>query len=82
MQNEKAQGQTVVLEPSTNTHEITNVTTHKAITPNLMEIECGEGATKLLHGEHGVIGITNKHLLKTTQQELDPIDKAFRNAYD
>jgi hypothetical protein len=73
--------QTVVLEPSTNSHSITNVLEFEQIENSVVKLKTN-GDSKVIHGEHGIIGVESPYVMKYTQQELNPLTKAFQNAFD
>jgi hypothetical protein len=75
------QTRSVVLEPSSNTHTITNVLEVEQINPSIIKVETAEGSA-VIHGEHGTLGIESKHVIKYVQQELNPITGALQNAWD
>lgn len=72
----------VVLEPSTNTHEIS--------APNVEVQDLGGSILKLkvngegivTHGEHGTLVTESKNVIKYIQQEFNPVTKKLQNAYD
>lgn len=74
---------TVVLEPSTNTHTINGEVKKVATLDNLngLVIEAN-GTSIVLHGEHGVIATEEKHIIKLTQQELNPLTRQLQNSFD
>jgi hypothetical protein len=72
---------TIVLERSTNTHKMTNVLSVKEINPSTLSIETQTGS-RVIHGEHGTIGVESPYVVKYTQQELNPVTKALQNAWD
>lgn len=75
--------QTVVLEPSTNTHKIEGQVT---VTDSLKELNGlvleANGECLVLHGEHGVIVTEEENIIKLTQQELNPLTGLLTNAFD
>lgn len=73
--------QTIVLEPSTNTHQMTGVQSVEPITESILKIKTSKDS-KVIHGEHGTIGIESKNVLKYVQQELNPVTKKLQNAWD
>jgi hypothetical protein len=72
---------TIVLEPSTNTHTMTNVVDVEKIDENILKIKTSKNS-QVLHGEHGTIGIEAPHVIKYVQQELNPVTKKLQNAWD
>lgn len=73
--------QTVILEPSTNTHSITNVLEVENVNESILIMRTSEDS-KVLHGEHGTIGIESPIVMKYVQQELNPVSKKLQNAWD
>ena len=83
-QKQKAMSKnTLVLEPSTNTHTINGEVTLKRKLDNLngLVLEC-EGQGVVLHGEHGVVVTESAHVIKLTQQEVNPLTGQMVNAFD
>jgi hypothetical protein len=74
---------TVVLEPSTNTHSIQGdvEVTQKLDEMNGLVLET-KGNCLVLHGEHGVIATEAAHVIKLTQQEVNPLSGQITNAFD
>lgn len=73
--------QTIVLEPSTNTHTMTNVISVDKITESILSIKT-DGTSKVFHGEHGTLGIESENVIKYVQQEYNPVTQKFQNAWD
>ena len=75
--------ETIVLEPSTNSHSMTGNVTVKTELPEMgglvLEVE-GKGI--VLHGEHGVVVTDSKNIIKLVQQEVSPITGLLQNAFD
>ena len=73
----------VVLEPSTNTHVIKGGVTVTSKTEELngIVLEC-EGKGIVLHGEHGVVVTEEKHVIKLTQQEVNPLTGKLTASFD
>lgn len=76
---------TVVLEPSSNTHILT---TEKAVKtkpvsgyPEMLIVEV-EGQGIVTHGEHGTVVTEHKHVIKTVQKEYNPVTRLMANAFD
>ena len=72
----------LVLEPSTNTHQIEaeNITSQD-LGNGIMKLKVkGEGI--ITHGEHGTITTESKYILKYVQQEVNPVTRKLQNAYD
>ncbi len=76
-----ANQKTIVLEPSTNTHTMTNVVEVEKIDENILKIKAGKNS-QVLHGEHGTIAIEAPNVIKYVQQELNPVTKKLQNAWD
>jgi hypothetical protein len=72
---------TIVLEPSTNTHTMTNVLEVEKIDENILKIKTGKNS-QVLHGEHAPIAIEAPNVIKYVQQELNPVTKKLQNAWD
>ena len=73
----------VVLEKSTNTHEIEakSVVVTKDHKDGTLELEVkGDGI--VTHGEHGTIKTEAENVIKYVQQELNPVTKRMQNAFD
>jgi len=74
--------QTVVLEPSTNTH------TMKATSVKVEDLGAGilqlhiEGPGVVSHSEHNTIATEHPNVIKYVQQEVNPVTKGIQNAYD
>jgi len=74
--------QTVVLEPSTNTHVIKG--------EEIVKTDLGNGTLKLkvkgegvvTHGEHGTLKTESENVMKYVQQEVNPVTKKMQNAFD
>lgn len=71
---------TIVLEPSTNTHTITNVIEVEKVNESTLLISTDE--SKVIHGEHGTLAIESPYVIKYVQQELNPVTKKLQNAWD
>ena len=74
--------QTVVLEPSTNTHTISAeniVVTDLGNSELFLEIT-GNGIVS--HGEHAPAVTESQYVVKYVQQELNPITNELQNAFD
>lgn len=76
------QKETLILEPSTNTHVL------KADKIEMKKL--GNGIIKLkitgngivTHGEHGTIKTEAENVIKYIQQEVNPISGIIQNAFD
>lgn len=76
--------QTLVLEESTNTHEIRSneEIKHKKFTNGDIALQITNGTGTVHHGEHGTLKTESVNVLKTVQQELNPITRMLQNAFD
>lgn len=74
--------QRVVLEPSTNTHQLSaqKVEVEDLGNSNLKLKIKGEGIVS--HGEHGVLKTESENVIKYNQKELNPVTQAIQNAFD
>ena len=81
VKKDNMENSTIVLERSTNTHKMTNVLSVKEINPSTLSIKTQTGS-RVIHGEHGTIGVESPYVVKYTQQELNPVTKALQNAWD
>ncbi len=72
---------TVVLEPSSNTHTMTNVKEVSEITSSILKLKTTD-KSRVFHGEHGTLAIESENVLKYVQQELNPITKKLQNSWD
>ena len=75
--------QTIVLEPSTNSHTIEGKVKLINKLENLggMVLNCTDKAV-VLHGEHGVIVTEAENVIKLVQQECNPLTKQMQNSFD
>lgn len=77
-QNEKV----IVLEPSTNTHKLTaDSVTSEVIDNGTLKLKI-KGRGIVTHGEHHTIVTESETVIKSVQQELNPVTNAFQNAFD
>lgn len=72
---------TIALEPSTNTHSMTNVVEVESVTESILKVKT-TGKSNVVHGEHGTLGIESEHVIKYVQQELNPVTQKLQNAWD
>jgi hypothetical protein len=79
----KTENQTIVLEPSTNTHTMKGQVKITEKLENLggLVIEAN-GTGVVLHGEHGTICTEEPDVIKLVQQEFNPITKMLQNSFD
>ena len=73
----------VVLEPSTNTHALhsENEVDVKDLGDGILKLKV-KGKGIITHGEHGTVVTENENIIKYVQQELNPLTRAFQNAFD
>jgi hypothetical protein len=73
----------IVLEPSTNTHKLNGlvevIKTDLPLGGMVLEVN-GNGI--VTHGEHGVIVTESKNVIKLVQQEFNPVLNILQNSYD
>jgi len=72
---------TIILEPSSNTHTMTNVLNVENIDASILKIKTTE-QSKVFHGEHGTLAIESENVIKYVQQELNPVTKKLQNSWD
>ena len=74
---------TVVLEPSTNTHRLVSKSkiTVKDLGNSTLMINVAKESI-ITHGEHGTLKTESPHIIKYVQQELNPVTKEMQNAFD
>ena len=72
----------IVLEPSTNTHQLeAQEVVSEDLGGGILKLKIkGEGV--VTHGEHGTLKTESTNILKYVQQELNPITNKLMNAYD
>lgn len=76
------QKQQFVLEPSSNTHMLTATKVEaKDLGNSILKLKI-EGEGIVSHGEHGVLKTESPDVIKYVQQELNPVTRAFQNAFD
>jgi hypothetical protein len=79
MENNKT---TVVLEPSTNTHQVSAQTIEKTIIDeSILKLKI-KGNGIVTHGEHGTLVTESENVIKYVQQEFNPITRKLQNAFD
>ena len=82
--------ESIVLEESTNTHVIKNSNVVEVIaelpTMTTIVLKVVEPDTSVIieHGHHHTVATekTTNHVIKITQQEFNPIVRAFQNSFD
>jgi hypothetical protein len=74
---------TIVLEPSTNTHRLNSESEIRVedLGAGILKINTG-GIGVVTHGEHGTLCTESEHVIKYVQQEFNPLTKKLQNAYD
>lgn len=74
----------IVLEPSTNTHKMKSdgLISKTDLGDGIMSLKIKTGRGIVMHGEHSVIVTESENVVKYVQKELNPITKAFQNAFD
>ncbi len=70
----------LVLEESTNTHVLHGVIGSEKISDSIIKATVKDA--KVVHGEHGTLAIESDVVVKYTQTEVNPVTKAFQNAFD
>lgn len=79
MENQKE----VVLEPSTNTHKMRANDINCEQLPDVGGMKMVvNGPGLVMHGEHNVICTEETHVVKTVQQETNPVTGMMQNSYD
>jgi len=74
--------QVVVLEPSTNTHQVEANSIEKiAIDESILKLKI-KGNGIVTHGEHGTLVTESENVIKYVQQEFNPITRKLQNAFD
>ena len=75
-------GQVVVLEPSTNTHQVQANSIEKTnIDESILKLKI-KGNGIVTHGEHGTLVTESANVVKYVQQEFNPITRKLQNAFD
>ena len=76
------QKETVILEPSTNSHVLeANKIEMKKLGNGIIKLKIiGDGI--VTHGEHGTIKTEAENVIKYIQQEINPISGIMQNAFD
>jgi hypothetical protein len=74
---------TIILEPSTNTHSMEGFVKITERLPELGGLVIkAKGKALVLHGEHGMICTESDYIIKLVQQELNPITQILQNSFD
>jgi uncharacterized protein (AIM24 family) len=76
------QKETLILEPSTNTHVMeADKIEMKKLGNGIIQLKIkGDGI--VTHGEHGTIKTEAENVIKYIQQEINPISGIMQNAFD
>lgn len=74
--------QTIALEKSTNTHTATKIQSAEELNDGVVSLKATKDESLVLHGEHGPMVLESENVVKYVQQELNPMTKKFRQAYD
>lgn len=76
------QKETLILEPSTNTHVLeAKKIEMKKLGNGIIQLKItGNGI--VTHGEHGTIKTEAENVIKYIQQEINPISGIMQNAFD
>lgn len=83
MRNQNDGLMSLVLEPSTNTHEIQAKSIQHQALPDIGGVKMViNGPGLVLHGEHNVICTEEPHVFKAVQQETNPVTGLMQNSYD
>ena len=72
---------TIVLEPSTNTHSMTDVVNVVNVDSTTLLTETSKSSI-VVHGEHGTLGMESQFVVKYNQKEVNPITGMLQNAFD
>ena len=74
--------QVVVLEPSTNTHQVeANSIEKTVIDESILKLKI-KGNGIVTHGEHGTLVTESENVIKYVQQEFNPITRKLQSAFD
>jgi hypothetical protein len=75
--------QTVVLEPSTNTHRLESEQVEVTDLGNgILKLKTSRNGGVVTHGEHGTLCTESEHVIKYVQQEVNPLTQRMENAFD
>lgn len=76
------QKETLILEPSTNTHAMeADKIEMKKLGNGIIQLKIS-GNGIVTHGEHGTIKTEAENVIKYIQQEINPISGILQNAFD
>ena len=75
--------QKVVLEPSTNTHQLESEKIEVTNLGNgILKLKTSSNGGIVTHGEHGTIVTQSENIIKYVQQEVNPMTQRMENAFD
>lgn len=75
--------QKVVLEPSTNTHQLESEKIEVTNLGNgILKLKTSSNGGVVTHGEHGTIVTQSENIIKYVQQEVNPMTQRMENAFD
>jgi hypothetical protein len=75
--------QKVVLEPSTNTHQLESEKVEVTNLGNgILKLKTSANGGVVTHGEHGTIVTQSENIIKYVQQEVNPMTQRMENAFD
>jgi hypothetical protein len=73
----------VVLEPSTNTHQLESEKVEVTDLGNgILKLKTSHNGGVVTHGEHGTIVTQSENIIKYVQQEVNPMTQRMENAFD
>jgi hypothetical protein len=75
--------QKVVLEPSTNTHQLESEKVEVTDLGNgILKLKTSLNGGIVTHGEHGTLVTQSENVIKYVQQEVNPMTQRMENAFD
>jgi hypothetical protein len=75
--------QKVVLEPSTNTHQLESEKVEVTDLGNgILKLKTSSKGGIVTHGEHGTLVTQSENVIKYVQQEVNPMTQRMENAFD
>ena len=75
--------QKLVLEPSTNTHQLESEKIEVTNLGNgILKLKTSPNGGVVTHGEHGTIVTQSENIIKYFQQEVNPMTQRMENAFD
>lgn len=73
----------VVLEPSTNTHQLESEKVEVTDLGNgILKLKTSQTGGIVTHGEHGTLVTQSENVIKYVQQEVNPMTQRMENAFD